>query len=60
MQMQSSHAPAAIETIAYLMRKSKSDYVRLEASKDVLTRLGLSAPQRVHHSGGVSIKIDLG
>jgi phage terminase small subunit len=58
--MQASHAPAALATVAMLMKRSKSDYVRLEAAKDIQARLGLQAPTRVHHTGGVSINIDLG
>lgn len=57
---QASCVPAAQRTVSTLMRRSKSDYVKLEAAKDVLTRAGLSAPQRVAVSGGVTISIDLG
>jgi hypothetical protein len=60
MQQLASHAPGAIARVAHLMSKSKSEYVQLEAAKDVLSRVGLQAPTRVHHSGGVSITIDLG
>jgi phage terminase small subunit len=52
--------PEAQQTVLRLMRKSKSDYVRLEAAKDVQTRAGLNAPQRVAVAGAVSISIDLG
>jgi phage terminase small subunit len=57
MMQLASHAPGAIARIARLSDKAKSEYVQLEASKDVLTRLGLTAPTRVHHSGNVSISI---
>jgi phage terminase small subunit len=54
------HAPGAVKTVHSLMRRSKSDYVRLEAAKDILTRVGAVAPARVAVTGGVSITIDLG
>lgn len=60
MQQLAGHAPGAIARVAHLMSRAKSEYVQLEAAKDVLTRVGLATPARVHHSGGVSIKIDLG
>lgn len=44
----------------HLMRHSKSDYVRLEAAKDVKSRAGFEAPKRFHVGGSVSISIDLG
>lgn len=52
-----SHAPGAIARVARLSEKAKSEYVQLEANKDILTRLGITAPTRVHHSGNVSINI---
>ena len=57
---QAASVPEAQGTVRKLMRKSKSEYVRLEAAKDVLTRAGVAAPQRVQVAGGVSITIDLG
>ena len=44
-----------------LSGSAKSEYVRLEASKDILDRVGLRAPDKVQHSvgGELSIKIDL-
>ena len=60
-QMQQAvDVPAAQGVIRKLMERSKSDYVRLEAAKDVLTRAGIAAPQRVQVAGVVSISIDLG
>jgi phage terminase small subunit len=57
--MQARDVVEATETTRTLMRTSKSDYVRLEAAKDIRTRAGMQAPARVHHTGGVSINIDL-
>lgn len=57
--MQARDVVEATEVTRHLMHKSKSDYVRLEAAKDIRTRAGMQAPARVHHSGAVSINIDL-
>ena len=38
---------------------SKSDYVSLEATKDVLDRVGLRAPDKVKHTIDGDIKIDI-
>jgi phage terminase small subunit len=54
-----SLAPGAIARVAHLTNHAKSEYVQLEAAKDVLTRVGLAAPQRVHHSGGISFSIEV-
>lgn len=55
-------APKALGTIVGLIDKAKSDYVRLEAAKDILDRSGMRPPERVNHKidGDLSIKIDLG
>ena len=52
----------AVNTIDALMRGADEDKVKFMAAKDTLDRLGLRAPDRkhVHHSGGISINIDLG
>lgn len=50
----------AAHRIDQLIDGAKSEYVRLEASKDVLDRLGATAPKRVAVTGAVSITIDLG
>lgn len=41
---------------------SKSDRVRMETAQDLLDRVGARVPEKrhVHHTGGVSINIDLG
>ena len=51
----------AVHTIVRLATEAKSDYVKLEASKDILDRSGFKAPDRVQHShaGTLSVKIDL-
>lgn len=51
----------ASSTLLHLIQNGKSEYVRLEASKDLLDRIGMKAPDKVQHnlSGNVSIKIDL-
>jgi phage terminase small subunit len=53
-------APKAINTLAVLM-EGKSEYVRLEAAKDLLDRLGLRAPDRtdLRVAGDITVKIDL-
>jgi len=55
-------APKALGTIVGLIDKAKSDYVKLEAAKDILDRSGMRPPERVNHKidGDLSIKIDLG
>ena len=40
-------APAALQQIKRLSRTAKSDYVKLEASRDLLDRAGFRAPDRV-------------
>ena len=44
-----------------LSREARSEYVQLEASKDILDRVGLRAPDRVQHSvdANLSVNIDL-
>ena len=56
--LQSSHA---LSSISRLSREAKSDYVRLEASKDILDRAGYKAPDRHQHliAGSFDINIDL-
>lgn len=56
-----AHAGArAAKRITALIDSAKSEYVKLEAAKDVLDRIGATAPKKVQVSGGVSIHIDLG
>jgi len=51
----------AVKTLVRLSTEAKSDYVKLEASKDILDRSGFKAPDKVQHShtGNLSITIDL-
>lgn len=55
-------APKALGTIVGLIANAKSDYVKLEAAKDILDRSGMRPAERVSHKvdGELSIKIDLG
>jgi phage terminase small subunit len=55
-------APRALQTIVELSSTAKSDYVKLEASRDLLDRAGLRAPDKVDHrlDGELRITIDLG
>ena len=51
----------ALSTILDLVGNARSEYVRLEASKDILDRAGFKPVEKhAHlHGGQVSIKIDL-
>jgi hypothetical protein len=55
-------APKALGTIVGLIDKAKSDYVKLEAAKDILDRSGMRPPERVNHKvdTDIVVKIDLG
>lgn len=52
----------AINTIVSLSDGANSEYVRLEASKDILDRAGFKAPDKHQHliDGNFSVTIDLG
>jgi phage terminase small subunit len=54
-------APRALQTIIELSSDAKSDYVKLEASRDLLDRAGMKAPDKVDHrlDGELKISIDL-
>lgn len=54
-----SHVPKAIQQVAKLSSGAKSEYVRLEASRDLLDRVGLSAPKQVRVGGSLSVTFDL-
>jgi hypothetical protein len=51
----------ALGTISRLSENAKSEYVQLEASKDILDRAGLKAPDKHQHliAGQFEINIDL-
>ena len=55
------HASKALARIAGLSQSAKSEYVQLEASKDILDRAGYKAPDKHQHlvAGTFQINIDL-
>lgn len=55
------HAVGALHTVARLSKSAKSDYVRLEAAKDLLDRAGYRPPERVDHrvTGDLSVSFDI-
>lgn len=55
-------ATVAASKLLNLARGAKSEYVQLEASKDILDRAGYKPPDKqLHmHAGEISVKIDLG
>ena len=55
-------ATVASAKLVQLARGAKSEYVQLEASKDILDRAGFKAPERhMHmHAGDITVHIDLG
>jgi len=57
----SMHATSAVQKIVSLSGDARSEYVQLEASKDILDRVGLKAPDKqVHlHTADVKVSIDL-
>lgn len=61
-QRLAASASGAVSTITDLSRNSRSDYVKLQASQDILDRIGMRAPDKVDHrvAGQVSVSIDLG
>jgi len=57
-----SLAPKAIDQVENLITSARSDRVKLDASIDLLNRLGLKAPDKVDHrvAGDISLTVDLG
>jgi len=55
-------ATMALHQVTRLSSTAKSEYVQLEASKDLLDRAGLKAPEKhMHlHAGDIKVEIDLG
>ena len=55
-------ATLAAHQVTRLAMTAKSEYVQLEASKDILDRAGLKAPDKhMHlHAGDIKVEIDLG
>jgi phage terminase small subunit len=58
----STHAAMAVHKVASLAQKAKSEYVQLEASKDILDRAGFKPIDRaqVQVAGDIRVSIDLG
>ena len=57
----SMHATSAVQKLISLSGNARSEYVQLEASKDILDRVGLKSPDKqVHlHTADVKVSIDL-
>ncbi len=55
------NATIAAAKLLHLAKGAKSEYVQLEASKDILDRAGFKPPDRhMHlHAGDISVSIDL-
>jgi phosphosulfolactate synthase (CoM biosynthesis protein A) len=55
-------AVTASKKMVELSNSAKSEYVQLEASKDILDRVGLRTPDKVSHThvGDIKVSIDLG
>ena len=55
------HSAKAVAKLSQLSTGAKSEYVQLEASKDILDRAGFKAPDKHQHlvAGNFSINIDL-
>lgn len=55
------HAASALGTVVKLAKSARSDYVRLEAAKDLLDRAGFKPPdkQLVKLSGDLSVSFDI-
>ncbi len=51
--------PQSIGAIAKLGLRANSEHVRLEASKDILDRVGMAAPKQVRLGGQLSVVFDL-
>ena len=56
------NATIASSKLVKLAKGAKSEYVQLEASKDILDRAGFKAPDKhLHlHQGDIKVSIDLG
>ena len=54
-------AVSASKRLIELSSGARSEYVQLEASRDILDRVGLRAPDKVRHSyeGNINVNIDL-
>ena len=56
------HSLRAVNTLQKLSSTAKSEYIQLEASKDILDRAGFKAPDQHQHQvlGDFTVHIDLG
>ena len=52
---------SSVKRLRHLVDHARSEYVQLEASKDILDRIGFKQPDKVRHTldGDISVKIDL-
>ena len=52
---------SGMKRLRHLLDHAKSEYVQLEASRDILDRVGFKAPDKVKHTldGDINVKIDL-
>ena len=52
---------SSVKRLRHLVDHARSEYVQLEASKDILDRVGFKQPDKVKHTldGDISVKIDL-
>ena len=52
---------SSVKRLRHLVDHAKSEYVQLEASKDILDRVGFRQPDRVKHTldGDINVNIDL-
>jgi phage terminase small subunit len=57
-----THAAMAVHRVASLAKSAKSEYVQLEASKDLLDRAGFKPVDRsqIQVAGDIRVHIDLG
>jgi phage terminase small subunit len=52
-------AVTASNKLIHLADKARSEYVQLEASKDILDRVGLRTPEKIQHNIGGDIKVNI-
>ena len=50
---------SALETVSKLSQNANSEYVRLEASKDILDRAGIKSQDDSHQSLGSAIQVNI-
>jgi len=52
---------SSVKRLRHLVDHARSEYVQLEASKDILDRVGFKQPDKVKHTldGDISVNIDL-